>query len=116
MEIQTSHLHARSTRDLVIPAKAAIGFAHLCGHVRRSPIHLSPATAGRGRGPTRQRWAGEGRPVPWCGAARENGGSLAVRHCEERGNRDAPHPCFAIGPSLSPLRGREVYGRCLAET
>src|SRR5207249_3712643 len=24
-----------------------------------------------------------------------------------------PH-CFAMGPSLSPLRGREVYGRCLA--
>src|SRR6266513_14901 len=27
-----------------------------------------PATAGRGRGPTRQRWEGEGRPVPWCSA------------------------------------------------
>src|SRR5438874_2261644 len=77
-----------------------------------------PATAGRGRGPTRQRWEGEGRPVPWCRAARENGGSLAARRGEERGNRDAPHPPIAdaLGPSLSPLRGREVYGRCLAET
>src|SRR5205823_9940132 len=54
-----------------------------------------PATAGRGRGPTRQRWEGEGRPVPSCGAARENGGSLSVRHCEERDNRDAPHPPIA---------------------
>src|SRR5438046_6450524 len=54
-----------------------------------------PATAGRGRGPTRQRWEGEGRPVASYKAARENGGSLAARHCEERDNRDAPHPPIA---------------------
>src|SRR5438067_9249617 len=47
-----------------LPASSAVAYT------------LRPATAGRGRGPTRQRWEGEGRPVPWCRAVRENGGSL----------------------------------------
>src|SRR5438552_4309630 len=70
-----------------------------------------PATAGRGRGPTRQRWEGEGRPVPWCRAARENGGSLAVRHCEERDNRDAPHP--PIAPQWAPASPHFAGERCM---
>src|SRR5438876_9032403 len=70
-----------------------------------------PATAGRGRGPTRQRWEGEGRPVVSYKAARENGGSLAVRHCEERDNRDAPHP--PIAPQWAPPSPRFAGERCM---
>src|SRR5437667_4922392 len=70
-----------------------------------------PATAGRGRGPTRQRWEGEGRPIPSCRAARENGGSLAARHCEERDNRDAPHP--PIASQWAPPSPRFAGERCM---
>src|SRR5437588_7740194 len=70
-----------------------------------------PATAGRGRGPTRQRWEGEGRPLPWCRAARENGGSLVLRRGEERGNRDAPHP--PIASQWAPPSPRFAGERCM---
>src|SRR5437762_10029660 len=70
-----------------------------------------PATAGRGRGPTRQRWEGEGRPVASYKAARENGGSLAARRGEERGNRDAPHP--PIASQWAPPSPRFAGERCM---
>src|SRR5437762_2382929 len=88
-----------------LPASSAIAYT------------LRPATAGRGRGPTRQRWEREGRPVPWCsaqvdrGAARESAGSLAQRRGEERDNRDAPHP--PIASQWAPPSPRFAGERCM---
>src|SRR5207249_4374889 len=99
-------------RQIRHPPRRPLSYARSTSLRASSAIAYTPrpATAGRGRGPTRQRWEGEGRPVPWRGAARENGGSLAARRGEERGNRDAPHP--PIASQWAPPSPRFAGERC----
>src|SRR5207249_200570 len=102
-------------RQIRHPPRRPLSYARSTSLRASSAIAYTPrpATAGRGRGPTRQRWEGEGRPVPWRGAARENGGSLAARRGEERGNRDAPHP--PIASQWAPPSPRFAGERCMGD-
>src|SRR5207248_10096075 len=88
-----------------------LSYAHIFAGKFGYRLYTSPSDSGEREGPTRQRWEGEGRPVPWCGAARENGGSLAARRGEERGNRDAPHP--PIASQWAPPSPRFAGERCM---
>jgi hypothetical protein len=63
--------------------------------------------AGRGRGPTRQRWEGEGHP---CHLFPSNAAFTAdASTLNQETGCPSPSHCFAMGPSLSPLSRGEVY-------